>query len=251
MRSLTSYDITAGTHAGIVRLCNEDSYIYSIKESAINSLLVVADGIGGHERGDLASRICTQHIFRAWEQKGVCNEPSEEKITFFLTNEIKNINDYIYKLNKTIGTQTPMGTTIIAAILMDDKVITAHAGDSRLYRLRNAKLECLTQDHSFVGELLKRKIITNEESKSHPFAHIISKAIGTLLNFEPELNIFDIQEYDRLLLCSDGVTTHLEDPQIETILEDASDPYDAVKNLIYAALRGGGEDNITSICAFI
>jgi protein phosphatase len=251
MSRITPFDIMAGTHTGLVRASNEDSYVYAVDEKRSNSFIAVADGIGGHERGDLASKICTKTMFQAWQKSGLDSENTEESMTRFLKDEIKKTNQYIYRLNKSFNIQNPMGTTLVSAIISAEKLFVAHAGDSRLYRLRDGHLECLTQDHSFVAELIKRKIISREESKNHPFAHIISKSIGTAFELEPDLNVFDIMEDDRLLFCTDGINIHIEDPQIEIILEEASDPYSAVKNLIYSSLRGGGEDNITVICVFL
>ncbi len=241
----------AGTHVGLVRSCNEDSYIYSVDEESSNNLVIVADGIGGHERGDLASKLCTQKIFKAWRKQKISLEQSDENIMLFLKEEIKNANEHIYKLNKSMNLQNPMGTTMVSGIIGKEKLFVAHAGDSRLYRLRDNKLDCLTEDHSFIAELIKRKIISNEESKNHPFAHIISKSIGTALLIEPDFNTFDVKDGDKLLFCTDGLNIHLADPQIEVILESASDPFEATKNLVYAALRSGGEDNITVVCVFI
>ena len=251
MNRIGPYNILSGSHAGLVRACNEDSYIYAVDESSRNSLVVVADGIGGHDRGDLASKLCTKNIFNAWRRRGVSNELSDERIMLFLKEEIKAANEKIYRLNKSMNIQNPMGTTLVSGIIGEDKIYVAHAGDSRLYRFRDGRLNCLTEDHSFIAELIKRKIISNEESKNHPFAHIISKSIGTAMNIEPDFNIFDLKEGDKLIFCSDGLNVHVEDPQIEVILDNALDPYDAVKNLIYEALRSGGEDNITVVCVFI
>lgn len=251
MNRIGPYNILSGTHAGLVRACNEDSYVYVVNESARNTLVAVADGIGGHERGDLASKLCTKNLLHAWQRRGMANENSDEQIMLFLKEEIKAANEKIYRLNKSMNIQNPMGTTLVSGIIGAEKLYVAHAGDSRLYRFRDGRLNSLTEDHSFIAELIKRNIISNEESKNHPFAHIISKSIGTAMNIEPDFNIFDLKEGDKLLFCSDGLNVHVDDPQIEVILDNALDPYDAVKNLIYAALRSGGEDNITVVCVFI
>ncbi|MFZ2654341.1 MAG: protein phosphatase 2C domain-containing protein [Victivallales bacterium] len=248
--NITPYDVVAGTHVGLVREVNEDSYVYCADDHHKNCFVAVADGIGGHDSGDIASKMCTRTLLIAWKKSLLWRRGSNDELKNFLEVETANSNEAIYRLNKTFNVQHPMGTTLIAAVITPDSVVTAHAGDSRCYRLRNGILECLTEDHSFVAELIKRNIISREKSKNHPFAHIISKSIGTNLEFKSEINVFDRKASDRFLLCSDGVNVHLEDPQIEIIVHDASNPYDAVKNLIYAALRGGGEDNITAACVF-
>jgi serine/threonine protein phosphatase PrpC len=126
----------------------------------------------------------------------------------------------------------------------------AHAGDSRCYRLRNGIMEQLTADHSYVADLVRNKLISIEEARNHPFAHIISRSIGPIEDVDLEIKTYERRERDRYLFCSDGLTVHLEDIEIETILYDASNPYDAAKNLLYTALRSGGEDNITVLCVF-
>ncbi|HPN84279.1 MAG TPA: Stp1/IreP family PP2C-type Ser/Thr phosphatase [Victivallales bacterium] len=251
MNRISPFNIVAGTHAGLVRSCNEDSYIYSVDEYNPNSLVIVADGIGGHDRGDLASKICTKNLFQAWNKRKMASDSSEEMLMLFLKEEIKKANEHIYRLNKSMNIQNPMGTTLVSGIIGANKLFVAHAGDSRLYRLRDGKINCLTEDHSFIAELIKRKIISSEESRNHPFAHIISKSIGTTISIEPDFNTYDVKSGDRLLFCTDGLNIHLEDQQIGLLLEDASDPNEAVKNLVYAALRSGGEDNITVVCVFI
>lgn len=248
--NITPFDVVASTHVGLVRDVNEDSYVYCVDENFKNSFVAVADGIGGHDSGDIASKMCTRILLVAWRKSLLWRGATIEELKTFLETETANSNEAIYRLNKTFNVQHPMGTTLVAGILTPDSIVTAHAGDSRCYRLRNGILECLTEDHSFVAELIKRNIISREKSKNHPFAHIISRSIGTNLDFKSEINVFDRKPSDRFLFCSDGINVHLEDPQIEIIINDASNPYEAVKNLIYASLRGGGEDNITAACVF-
>ncbi len=248
--NIAPLDVVASTHVGLVRDVNEDSYGYCVGESYKSAFVAIADGIGGHDSGDIASRMCVRTLLVAWRKSLLWKESAGEEMSKFLDTEILNSNDAIYQLNKTFNVQHPMGTTLVAGIFTPNSIITAHAGDSRCYLLRDGCLKSLTEDHSFVAELIKRNIISREKSKNHPFAHIISRSIGTTLDFKPEINSFDRKPGDRFLFCSDGVNVHLEDPQIEIIMHDAANPYDAVKNLIYASLRGGGEDNITAACVF-
>ena len=248
--NISPIDVVAGTHVGLVREVNEDSYVYCVNENHENAFVAVADGIGGHDSGDIASRMCSRILLIEWRNRQLWRHSSSEEISKFLDEEIVKSNEAIYRLNKTFNVQHPMGTTLVAGVFTPNSLIVAHAGDSRCYRMRKNVMEVITQDHSFVAELIKRNIISREESKNHPFAHIISKSIGTNLDFKPEINVFDRRPGDRFLFCSDGANVHLEDAQIEIILNDASNPYEAVKNIIYASLRGGGEDNITALCVF-
>jgi len=243
-------DVVASSHVGLVREDNEDSYVYCVDDTHSNAFVAVADGIGGHESGDIASGLCMRILLISWRNTMMWRKSSTENIRDFLETQTRKSNESIYRLNKTFNVQHPMGTTLVSGVFTSDSLVVAHAGDSRCYRLRDGILECLTQDHSFVAELIKRNIISREESRNHPFAHIISRSIGTNLDFKPEINVFERKPEDRYLFCSDGINVHLEDPQIEIIINDAGNPYEAVKNLTYASLRAGGEDNITALCVF-
>jgi len=248
--NIAPVDVVAGTHVGLVREVNEDSFVYCVDENYENAFVAVADGIGGHDSGNIASRMCCRILLIEWRKRQLWRHSSSAEILKFLENEIVKSNEAIYRLNKTFNVQHPMGTTLVSGVFTPNSLIVSHAGDSRCYRMRKNTLESITQDHSFVAELIKRNIISREESKNHPFAHIISKSIGTNLDFKPEINTFDRMPGDRFLFCSDGANIHLEDAQLGIILNDASTPYEAVKNIIYASLRGGGEDNITALCVF-
>jgi protein phosphatase len=248
--SIGAYDVVADSHIGLIRDCNEDSYAYWAEESHPSTLVAVADGIGGHECGDVASSMCIRKILTDWRKQRVFDITAKAKLSTFLSDSICGANDAIFSLNREYNIQHPMGTTIVAGVFTTDHLLVAHAGDSRCYRLRNGVIKRLTQDHSFVAELIRKNIISPAEARNHPFAHIISRSVGPTPTVELEINIFEHHPRDRYVFCSDGLSTHVEDPEIETILYDATNPYEAVKNLLYASLRGGGEDNITVLCVF-
>jgi protein phosphatase len=233
-----------------VRERNEDSYLYHVAEDSRNTLVAVADGIGGHEGGDIASGLCMRIMATEWRNGSCRNSSSVKRISNFLRRNIKEANRHIFAINKSVNAQHPMGTTVVAAVLLADKIIVAHAGDSRCYRLRNGILTPLTEDHSYVAELVRNKLINIEDAKNHPFSHIISRSVGPVEEVDVDINVFNRKQRDRYLLCSDGLTVHLNDIEIETILYDSLTAYDAVRSLIHASLRGGGEDNITAVCAF-
>ena len=190
--NITPIDVVAGTHVGLVREINEDSFVYFVDEEHENAFVAVADGIGGHDSGDIASRMCSRILLIEWRRRQLWRHSSSEEIRKFLDDEIVKSNEAIYRLNKTFNVQHPMGTTLVTGVFTPSSLIVAHAGDSRCYRMRKSSMEAITQDHSFVAELIRRNIISREESKNHPFAHIISKSIGTNLDFNPEINVFDI-----------------------------------------------------------
>ena len=248
--SIKPINVVADSHVGLVRESNEDSYVYYVSEDAKSSFIAVADGIGGHEGGEIASELCMKTMVSAWKKGQFGQTASKFKLKKFLDASLKKSNQLIFALNKSFNIQHPMGTTVVAATLTPNNIITVHAGDSRCYRLRNGILEQLTDDHSYVADLVKNKLISLEEARNHPFSHIISRSIGPAEDVELEFNTFERKPRDRYLLCSDGLNAHLDDIEIETILYDAATAYDATRNLLYTALRGGGEDNITVLCAF-
>ncbi|OGV31670.1 MAG: hypothetical protein A2020_05785 [Lentisphaerae bacterium GWF2_45_14] len=243
--------VSADTHIGLVRDHNEDSFAYYLSPGKHMSFVAVADGIGGHESGDIASNLCLKLLLSSFRDARFTEDTENEEWKKFLDDELRYTNEIIFRINEKYKIQHPMGTTVVAAVILKNSIIVAHAGDSRLYRVREDKIERLTQDHSFVAELVRKNIISEEEALTHPFAHIISKSVGPNPGLEPELNIFDNKPGDRYMLCSDGLTNHMDDNMIKKMMSSEQNPHDAVKNLLNASLRGGGEDNITIVCAFI
>lgn len=238
------------THIGLVREVNEDCFCYIDYPQDYNSLAVVADGIGGHESGDVASSLCCRRFVAGWKNSQAGKYRSVEKIKKYLENEIINANRDIYNQNCRKQLAQPMGTTVVAVVFSPSKVIVAHAGDSRLYSYFNGKLMRLTQDHSFVAELVKKQVITEEESETHPFAHIISKSVGPTMDVDPEINVFLRSPGARYMLCSDGLLLHVSEDRIAAILAEHKTPKAALNQFMKETLIKGGEDNVTVICAF-
>ena len=249
--SVKQIDVAGDTHIGLVRGNNEDGFVYRVSDSEPNSMVAVADGIGGHEGGDIASGLCLRTVTTMWRDSNLPATTSKQRLRRFLPNAIGKANRLIFNINKSCGIQHPMGTTVVAGVFSPTEITISHAGDSRCYRLRNGVLNSLTRDHSYVSDLVKKKLISAEEARNHPFSHIISRSVGPVRNLDLETRTFILKPRDRYLLCTDGLTNHVNDFEIETILYDAPDPQSAVRNLLYAALRGGGEDNITVLCVFL
>ncbi len=238
------------THLGLIRSNNEDSFLYCSSPKELNSLAVVADGIGGLENGEVASWMCCNHLLKAWQGTKISQEKSERKLCNFLNREIIAVNHDIFHFNKKEHKTESMGTTVVAAIFCPNKVIVAHAGDSRLYRIRNGRLNPLTEDHSFVNALIRKNIIEYEDANSFPFSHVIMRSLGPMEKLEVDINVFAREPDDRYLICSDGLTTHLADHKIESIMNSAKDSDSAIDKLMRGALIKGGMDNITIICCF-
>lgn len=248
--SITPDMISADSHVGLIRELNEDSFIYCARPDKPTLIALVADGIGGHESGDIASCLCCRIIINSWRREKMENCESAEEIESFLKDTIKQANTTIYGLNQTYNMQHPMGTTLACAVFTPDKVISAHAGDSRCYRCRDEKTEAITEDHSYVAELVRKNVIRPDEAAFHPFAHIISKSVGPIPILEPEIKTFDKNPGDRYMLCTDGLTNHIDDNRINEIISKSATPVKAAKTFMAEALQAGGEDNITILCVF-
>ncbi|HEY6771372.1 MAG TPA: Stp1/IreP family PP2C-type Ser/Thr phosphatase [Solirubrobacterales bacterium] len=223
------------TDTGRQRQANEDSYF------ARAPLFAVADGMGGAQAGEVASRIAA----RAFERKR--NVSREEPAEGQLEQIAQQANREIHRLAQEDSSRAGMGTTLTAALLRDDEVALGHVGDSRAYLLRGGQLKRLTKDHSLVEELRRQGRLTEEQAEEHPQRSIITRALGP----EPSVNVdtmtFPARDGDVFLLCSDGLTTMVSDEQIREILVNSRSLRTAVNKLVEAANRGGGRDNITAV----
>ncbi len=226
----------AATHVGRVRPTNEDAYYLPGDGEAFAA---VADGMGGHQAGEVASAIAIREF--TGEIRG--KTPSED----VLKEAVRRANAAIYEEGTRDPSKRGMGTTLTALWYDTDNVYLTHVGDSRAYLLRNRALMQLSNDHSLVGELLALGEITAEQALSHPQRNFITRALGTSRKTEPDILHLDFQPGDAWLLCSDGLTNHLRTAEIaEVLLRDISWP-DKLKALIDTALERGGRDNITTV----
>jgi serine/threonine protein phosphatase PrpC len=223
------------TDTGRQRHANEDSYF------AKAPLFAVADGMGGAQAGEVASRIAATAFERgASGDDDASAEGQLEEIA-------QKANRRIHKLAQEDSSRAGMGTTLTAAMVRDDEVAFGHVGDSRAYLLRDGQLKRLTKDHSLVEELRRQGRLTEEQAEEHPQRSIITRALGP----EPSVNVdtmtFPARDGDVFLLCSDGLTTMVADDQIREILVNSKSLRAAVNKLVDAANRGGGRDNITAV----
>jgi PPM family protein phosphatase len=222
------------TDTGRQRQANEDSYF------ARAPLFAVADGMGGAQAGEVASRIAAGAFEKGTTDAG---EPAEGQ----LEEIAQRANREIHELAQEDSSRAGMGTTLTAAMLRDDEVALGHVGDSRAYVLRDGELRRLTKDHSLVEELRRQGRLTEEQAEEHPQRSIITRALGP----EPSVNVdtmtFPARDGDVFLLCSDGLTTMVSDDEIRQILVESKNLRAAVNRLVDAANRGGGRDNITAV----
>src|SRR3954465_5022190 len=223
------------TDTGRQRHANEDSYF------ARSPLFAVADGMGGAQAGEVASRIAAG----AFERRGQvsADEPAEGQ----LEQIAQAANREIHQLAQQDSARAGMGTTLTAGLFRDGEVALGHVGDSRAYVLRDGQLKRLTKDHSLVEELRRQGRLTEEQAEEHPQRSIITRALGP----EPSVNVdtmtFPARNGNVFLLCSDGLTTMVSDDEVREALVSSKSLRGAVNKLVEAANRGGGRDNITAV----
>jgi serine/threonine protein phosphatase PrpC len=225
------------TDPGVSRKTNQDRLL------AEAPLFVVADGMGGHLGGEVAAALAID-VFRDHDALY-----SETDVAAALRRLVAQANSRIYEKAQESLEYKGMGTTVIAALVHDDAVTLAHVGDSRAYRLRDGELEVLTSDHSYVAELVRLGALSTEEAEKHPQASVITRALGTRKHVEPDIETHRVRDRDVFLLCSDGLTKMVSEPEIAAIVAAAARLDDASERLIAAANDKGGEDNIT-VCLF-
>jgi PPM family protein phosphatase len=238
----------AATDVGQVRDVNEDSYL------AAPPLFVVADGMGGHDGGDVASRIVVEEFARLAED-GYDPRRGSQAVAETLAACHERITAYAEEQARRTGRDFQAGTTAVVALLVEDDAsdggtpnwLLANVGDSRIYRFVDGDLEQVSVDHSLVQELLDAGRITEDDVATHPERHVVTRALGGPDLSEPDFFRVPLAAADRLLLCSDGVTGMIDDAAIEGILRESEDPREAADNLVAAAVSAGGEDNATAV----
>jgi PPM family protein phosphatase len=224
----------AASDTGRKRRRNEDSYVIA------PPLFAVADGMGGAQAGEIASKLAAV----ALEETDLGALSGEERVTSL----IQEANRRVYERSNEDPNASGMGTTITVALVEDTGVTIGHVGDSRAYRYREGSIEQITEDHSLVNELMKSGKLSPEEAETHPQRSVITRALGTDPDVDVDSFTVETQSGDVFLLCSDGLTTMVDDDSILGVLEKHRDDLDrATKSLVSAANRGGGEDNITVI----
>jgi len=226
------------SHVGQVRSGNEDSFLL---DHDLN-LYAVADGMGGHAAGEVASRLAVEALKEAWAEGGNPEPDADRMVRGFSL-----ANDRIREEVEHDAARHGMGTTLVAVHFRGREARIANVGDSRAYLLRSGGFRQITIDHSWVREQMDSGKISAEEAANHPFRNVITRALGTRPQVEVDLQKLPIEAGDRLLLCSDGLTGMLEDEEIARIVLESADTSQAVTRLVEEANAAGGEDNITVV----
>ncbi len=220
---------------GKVRMGNEDAYYLG------KNLFAVADGMGGHMAGEVASALALDMLKK--EVEAVKGVNADE----LLRRAVEHANAEVYKRARMKSELYGMGTTLTALIISNNILNFAHIGDSRAYLLRQGKLQQLTQDHSVVAEMVRRGKLRPEEAEIHPARSILTRALGTEAQIKIDIFTEKAEKEDKILMCTDGLNSMVKDPEIEKIVKQKIPLPEICQQLVAAANDEGGNDNITVI----
>lgn len=228
--------VISRTHIGNVRASNQDS----VMNESTSRLYGVADGMGGHNGGDIASQMAVLMLPRILESM----EANEEN----LLSGFEQVNRLIYEEQLKDQVLSGMGTTLTVLWEKEEEIILGHIGDSRAYRMRNGRIEQLSMDHSVVGEMVREGVLTEEQAMQHPYRNVITQAVGTSETLNPDIKIIDKLKGDKYILCSDGLYEYVNKEEMRDLLLRNA-PEDAAEKMIEKALHAGGKDNVTVLIA--
>ncbi|OQA88274.1 MAG: Serine/threonine phosphatase stp [Lentisphaerae bacterium ADurb.Bin242] len=243
-------DIAADSHKGLLRPRNEDSFLYTLDSTGQYLLAAVADGIGGNNNGDIAGNLALKMLLQGWRFFRLPRQNPSKAMEDFLKDTILRINTEIFTINNLYEGKSPMGTTIAVLIFLNDSVVTAHAGDSRIYRLRKETLARMTCDHNIVNDLVRSGETVPKYLDDTSYGRMLTQSLGPNSEVEPEISIEERMSGDRYLVCSDGLTSHVRDFEISDALENEDSAANAVKTLLRLTLHRGAKDNITMISIY-
>ncbi len=233
--AVNQYRSASHSHVGMVRQVNEDACL----DATEAGLWVVADGMGGHAAGDFVSSLIVDTL------RGIPPEPE-------LQAYVQAIRAMLEQLNAAVREETArrgvplMGSTLVLLVARGGRAICLWAGDSRMYRLRDGRLEVITHDHSYVQELVDSTLLSEAEARTHPMANMVTRAVGAQERLELASVEMDVLQGDCFLLCSDGLNKTVQDDELREVLGYAS-PYEMVRSLVHLGLTRGAPDNITAV----
>lgn len=226
------------TDVGLKRTNNEDSYL--VANEGKKKLFIVADGMGGHNAGEIASSEACRII------EAFVNQ-SEGDVDTLLTQAVQRANREIFVKASENTAMSGMGTTIDVCLVAKNKISIAHVGDSRVYVVNKDGCRKITKDHSIVGMMLDSGSITEEEARKHPQRNFITRAVGTAMTIEVDVVHETIHNGEYVLMCTDGLTNMVPKDEIHRIITTATDVNEAVEGLVQKAKENGGDDNITAL----
>ncbi len=236
--------VSGKTDVGKMRSNNEDAFaIYSEKFGSLENLFIVADGMGGHNAGEIASQTAVDCFLEY-----VCNTSCEDgEILDFMTEGIIYANRCVFEKACTDESYSGMGTTFSALTIYENKVFIVHLGDSRIYIFGGGKMAQLTNDHTYASEMVRAGHLTADEAQRHPSKNALTRVLGVEKSVSVDARIDKVYEGDKLLICSDGLTNMIPDHEIYKILIEEIDVDEKTDKLVKLALQNGGADNITAV----
>lgn len=244
-----SISFGAATHTGLVRANNEDNYAIIDHEGSYPCALILADGMGGHRRGELASQIAVEYARTRLSAEAASDRWTEDKKRL-LADIIEKANVKVYLGSLERDDNRGMGTTMTIALVADQQLTIAHVGDCRAYLFRDNELIHLTVDHTLVQEMVDAGTLSPAETMGHPRRNVLTRALGIPEYIQPDLSSMPVARGDRLLLCSDGLHGYVSDDDIRSLLRKEKNPAILAEKLIRMALDEGGEDNVTVLAAY-
>jgi protein phosphatase len=240
---VTKVDTFYLSDRGRVRQHNEDCV--GVFENEVGVLAIVADGMGGHLAGDVASQMTISTFKELWEQVKNIDSPKDAESWFI--EKVSEVNKTVYDHSLSNPECQGMGTTIVGAIITPSFATIGHIGDSRCYLLNNSGYKQVTQDHSLVNELVRSGQISKEDAEHHPRKNVLLRALGTEQTVELDVSTIEFEQEDVLLLCSDGLSNKVSDEEMQEEMLKGRPLPDIANSLVQSANANGGEDNISLV----
>lgn len=236
----------ARSDRGKIRELNEDSFRIVENCPGVPAAFIIADGMGGHNSGEVASKSAVD-----FTAEYMLSNPalfsSEETITDAIREAMTKANEAVYSESMADMANSGMGTTLTIAVVLNSKLFIGHIGDSRVYLIRNGRIERITTDHSYIEELIKNGSISRDEAFKHPGRNVLTRALGCFEAVETDTYVCDMMDGDCFILCTDGLSGELGDDEILETAAGIEDPETICGKLVDKANEKGGEDNITVI----
>ncbi len=239
---------SAKTDTGYIRPHNEDCLGSYVSRDGKTTFLIVADGMGGMNAGEVASRMQVELFIKKVSELD-CSGWEDDRLAWIAGEAIQEANAAIYKKAMEDSDKYGMGTTAVVCILHGDKLITANVGDSRAYISTKSELIRVTRDHSYVEDLVRQGAISSRQAKEHPDRNIITRAVGCMKEIKVDIFINDFEKDSVLLMCSDGLNNMVEDDYLQSLIRRNKNMDKLADRLIAVAKKNGGVDNITVIVA--
>ncbi len=221
---------------------NNQDQVYITQNSGNQILALVCDGMGGHNSGDLASKVACEYIVDCFKIMPVF--ASKEEATKWLDSAILKAHDITKRLSKTSSVHDGMGTTVVVVLVLESSYLVSSVGDSRCYFIDNSTIEQQTEDDTFVNELIKSGIITPSEAKNHPKRNVLMKAIGVSDDINPKTAVYPLRP-GYIVLCSDGLYNSVDSTQLLEVMQTKASLKDKLEALVTLALEQGANDNVT------